>query len=74
MTVKHMIEGIMHATKARNQRHCAIKLAMTEANISRILSGKFTGHGMLLASFDIIQQKSGIPADTLLGWYRQPEQ
>jgi DNA-binding Xre family transcriptional regulator len=71
MTMKHILDGAMQHTKARNHRQLSILMGIDNATLSRISKGDATG--MRIGTLDLIQQKTGISADTLLAWYRLPE-
>lgn len=71
MTVKHLIDGAMQHTKARNHHHLSKLTGLDTAAISRIVAG--TNIGMTVRSLDRIQRTTGVPIDTLFTWYRMPE-
>jgi transcriptional regulator with XRE-family HTH domain len=70
MTTRHLLEGLMQKTGARNHSHCAVILGLTPCMISRLNSGDRAG--LRMYTLDIIQQKTGVPFDTLFAWYRLP--
>jgi len=71
MTTKHVLEGLMQWTKSRTHAQCAVALGLDNGKVSRIHSGKQTG--MNMATVDMIQQRCGVPLETLFAWYRLPE-
>lgn len=71
MTAKHLIEGAMQHTKVRNHNQFAVLTELESATVSRMATGQYSG--MRLETFDQIQRTTGVPADTLLAWYRLPE-
>ena len=71
MTVKHILEGVMQHTKARNHNHLSKMTGLDTAAISRIVAGESVG--MTIRSLDRIQRTTGVPIDTLFAWYRLPE-
>lgn len=73
MTTRHMVNGLMKATKATSHNNLAARLAQTPATISRMYHMS-EQKDMNLSTLDIIQQKSGVPVQTLMDWYRQPNE
>lgn len=73
MSGRHLVEGLMQATRSRTHEQMSVKLAWERAEISRLVNGKSSGGGMRLVTLDTIQRRSGVPIQTLLDWYRLPE-
>jgi DNA-binding Xre family transcriptional regulator len=71
MTAKHLLDGVMQHTKARNYRHASILLGLDPATIFRLSKGKTSG--MRIETLDHIQRKTEIPVETLFAWYRLPD-
>lgn len=71
MTTKHLLEGVMQWTGARNHHKCALLLELEQATVSRMARGKYTG--MRTETLDQIQRISGVPIEMLFAWYRLPE-
>jgi hypothetical protein len=69
MTAKHLVHNLMRATRSSTHQQCSVKLGLPIGILSRMASGKQKGCQILV--FDRIQRRSGIPADTLLAWYRE---
>jgi transcriptional regulator with XRE-family HTH domain len=72
MTARHMLEGLMQWTRARDLAHCAVLLGIDISLVSRISSGE--RRGLHISTVDLIQQKTGVPFDMLFDWYRLPDE
>lgn len=70
MGTRHLIDGVIRATKSKTKNQCATKLGLDASTLHRIYE---RGGSMNLATFDLIQQKTGLPLDQLMAWYRMPE-
>jgi len=71
MTAKHIIEGVMQWTGARNHHQCAVLLDIEPAVVTRLSKGKQVG--VRLDTLDQIQRKTQVPIDVLFDWYRLPD-
>lgn len=71
MTMKHLLDGAMQHTKARNHRQFAILVGLDGSAVTRMARGQY--RGMRIETLDAIQRATGASADTLLAWYRLPE-
>jgi hypothetical protein len=71
MTARHMLEGLMQCTRARDLAHCAVVLGIDISTVSKLCSGE--KRGLHISTVDIIQRKTGVPFDLLFAWYRLPD-
>jgi transcriptional regulator with XRE-family HTH domain len=71
MTAKHLLDGVMQATGARDHSHCSKLLGLDPSTIHRLDKGKRVG--VNISTLDQIQQVTRVPFDTLFAWYRLPE-
>jgi transcriptional regulator with XRE-family HTH domain len=70
MTTRHLIDGVMQHTKARNDCQLAKLLGLDRAKVWRLRNAE--NQEMFIGTLDQIQRKTGIPFDKLFGWYRMP--
>lgn len=70
MTIRHVILGLMQATRARSHRELANKSGIGEAVISRIMSGQC--HSLTLGTLSRAQEATRVPLDLIFMWYRLP--
>lgn len=68
MTAKHLLQGVMQHTKARNYQHCSKLLGLDQATLFRLNNGESSG--MRIQTLDWIQRKTDIPIETLWAWYK----
>jgi DNA-binding Xre family transcriptional regulator len=68
MTAKHMLDAIVMHTRTSN---LTTALGLDPRTVSAMRNGEQTG--MNIRTLDQIQRKTGLPFDTLMGWYRLPE-
>lgn len=71
MTARHMVEGIMQATNARSQAHCAVIVGLDSSHLHYMTNGRFKNPR--ISTVDLIHIKTGIPLDLLFAWHRLPE-
>ena len=73
MTTRHLADGLMQAMKARSHNHCTELLGLAQGKICRMHSG--VQADLNLSTFVHIHDRSGVPLETLIGWYRmRPDQ
>ena len=70
MTIKHMLDGLMQATKSRHNGELAAKLDLEPCTLSKISRGEQIS--MRMDKVNKIHRRSGVPLDTLFTWYRMP--
>lgn len=70
MTMKHVIEGLMQATKCKNHSQLSKLLDFPQGIICRLAQGKSKTLGMdnLLQ----VHTTTGVSIQTLFDWYRLP--
>jgi hypothetical protein len=71
MTAKHLVDGVMQWTSSRTYNSCASLLGIESATVYRMSNGD--QRSLNMATVDLIQQRSGVPIETLFAWYRLPK-
>jgi len=71
MTTKHLAQGLMQATKATSHANCEAKLGLAVGQMHHWYNDH---HRDIKASMlGLLHDKSGLSFDTMMGWYRLPE-
>lgn len=70
MTTRHLVNGLMRHMNARTHRECQQSLVISGGSFSRMYH---RGADLNVATLDKIQQRSGLPLEQLMAWYRQEE-
>lgn len=71
MTTRHLVNGLMRHMHARTHLECQKSLGIPGGTFSRMYH---RGADLNVATLDKIQQRSGLPLEQLMAWYREPEQ
>jgi DNA-binding Xre family transcriptional regulator len=71
MTIRHMLDGLMQATKATSHTNLATKAGLDFTTISRMWAGKQID--VRMSTLQRVRDYTGIPLADLFGWFDLPE-
>jgi hypothetical protein len=70
MTNRHVIDGLMRATRSRTAFQCEVKLGLPGGTFTHMHQ---RNQGFNVAILDRMQQRSGVSFDQIMAWWRLPE-
>jgi hypothetical protein len=70
MSTKHLVQGLMQVTGARNHAHCTKLLGLPQGSLCRLNKGEH--RDLKVSTLVHIRAKSGVPLDTLADWFGMP--
>jgi DNA-binding Xre family transcriptional regulator len=71
MTMRHLVDGLMQATKCANHCRLAWTCDVEHSTISLLHNGK--ANDMALSTLAKIHDATGVPVERMFAWYRLPE-